>query len=89
MPPEQLDAVQKGARPDLAPWSNAETLLASLLDAVRMNTAVLVTANGGSAPEFTPTPRPGIPPKETAKKRLTDDQRRALDPRMRTIPREA
>lgn len=66
-------------------------LMASLLDAVRMQTAVLIAVNSdsGSTPTITPTPRPGIPPTTTSPKRLTDEQRRALDPRLRTKPREA
>jgi hypothetical protein len=87
--PEQLEAAQEGARPDLAPWSSVEMLLASLLDATRAQTSVLVASNGGSPMDLTPTPRPGIPPQTTSPKRLTDEQRRALDPRLRNEPREA
>lgn len=64
-------------------------LLASLLDSVRLNTATLVAVNGGSKPNIDPTPRPGIPPKQSGRRRLTDEQRRALDPRLRNEPREA
>jgi hypothetical protein len=66
-------------------------LLASLLDAVRLNTAVTVAAAGGKPGEFTPTPRPGIPPKNASAGRqsLTDEQRRVLDPRLREQPKEA
>jgi antitoxin (DNA-binding transcriptional repressor) of toxin-antitoxin stability system len=80
----------EGARPDLGRWSNLEMLTAALLDAVRANTSVLVAANGGTPLDLTPTPRPGIPPtKSTGRRRLTDEQRRAIDPRLRTEPREA
>lgn len=65
-------------------------LLAAVLDAVRMNTQVLAAANGGKPAEFKPTPRPGIPPeKSSGPKRLTDEERRALDPRLRNEPQEA
>jgi hypothetical protein len=53
---------------------------------------VLVAANGGKPGEFTPTPRPGVPPKSAATKQkrgLTDEQRRALDPRLRNQTQEA
>lgn len=84
------DAPAGESRPDLAPWSGAEMLLAAVLDAVRMNTNVLVAANGGKPGDFKPTPRPGIPPeKSSGPRRLTDEERRALDPRLRTEPQEA
>lgn len=88
--PEQLAAATSADyRPDLAPWSSLEMLTASLLDAVRMNTAALIAVNGGSQPSVDPTPRPGIPPKQDGRTRLSEEQRRALDPRMRNQPREA
>ncbi|MFD0276176.1 hypothetical protein ACFVHB_20045 [Kitasatospora sp. NPDC127111] len=88
--PEQREQAAQGARPDLAPWTGTELLLASLLDAVRVQTAVAVAAAGGKPKMPDPTPRPGIPPKNTTRRRLTDEQRRALDPRLRNEqPREA
>lgn len=63
-------------------------LMASVLDAVRLNTASMIAVNGGPQPHIDPTPRPGIPPKQS-RKRLTDEQRRALDPRIRNNSREA
>lgn len=86
--PEQLAEASEGARPDLAPWSGTEMLLASLLDSVRLNTAVLVAVNGGPKPDITLTPRPGVAPVQS-RRRLTTEERRALDPRTRTQPREA
>lgn len=72
-------------RPDLAPWTNTEVLIAGLKDEVTLLRMVTVAANGGKPGEFTPTPRPGIPPKSAQhpKSGLTDEQRRALDPRLR------
>ncbi|MFF3312465.1 hypothetical protein [Streptomyces sp. NPDC002952] len=72
-------------RPDLAPWTGTEVLLAGLKDEVTLLRMVMVAANGGKPGEFTPTPRPGIPPKsaQKSKRGLSDEQRRALDPRLR------
>lgn len=84
-PPEALEAAADEYRPDLGPWSHLEMLTAALLDAVRLETAVLVAVNGGSKPQITPTPRPGIPPQTTGPKRLTTEQKRAIDPRLRTM----
>jgi hypothetical protein len=90
IPVEQLTSGGAG-RPDLAPWSGTETLLAALKDEVTLLRMITVAANGGKPGEFTPTPRPGIPPKSAQTKRssLTDEQRRALDPRLRDQPKEA
>ncbi|MFF9525360.1 hypothetical protein ACF1DV_25775 [Streptomyces achromogenes] len=86
-----LERMSEGARPDLGQWSGVETLLAQVKDEVALLRHVLVAANGGKPGEFQPTPRPGIPPKSAAKQRkgLTDEQRRALDPRLRNQPKEA
>jgi hypothetical protein len=89
-PEDVAKEASEAARPDLGKWSNLEMLVAALLDSVRANTSVLVAANGSKPLDLTPTPRPGIPPtKPTGQRRLTDEQRRALDPRLRTEPREA
>ncbi|MFB7115739.1 hypothetical protein [Streptomyces sp. NPDC056291] len=89
-PAEVMERASEGARPDLAPWSGVETLLASLKDEVTLLRHITVAANGGKPGEFTPTPRPGIPPKSAQKRAgLTDEQRRALDPRLRNQPKEA
>ena len=76
-------------RPDKAPWSGVEIMLAIVRDEIRQNTNAAIAIAGGTPPEFTPTPRPGIPPKSAARKGLTDEQRRALDPRLRNQPKEA
>ncbi|MFJ9694943.1 hypothetical protein [Kitasatospora sp. NPDC101183] len=87
---EDRERLSHGARPDLAAWSGAELLLASVLDAIRAQTAVAIAAAGGTPTMPDPTPRPGIPPKTTTSRRLSDEQRRALDPRLRhEPPREA
>ncbi|MEU1254785.1 hypothetical protein ABZ445_16045 [Streptomyces chartreusis] len=88
---EELERTTDEWRPDLAPWSGAETLLATLKDEVVRLRHTLIAVNGGKPGEFIPTPRPGIPPKSAQKSRksLTDEQRRALDPRLRNQPKEA
>jgi hypothetical protein len=87
VPLADLERLSEDARPDLGQWSGAETLLAQVKDEVTLLRHVLVAANGGKPGEFSPTPRPGIPPKSAQKrKQLTDEQRRALDPRLRDKP---
>jgi hypothetical protein len=90
-PPEVMAQVSEDHRPDLAPWSGTEILLAGLKDEVRLLRLITTAAHGGNPGEFEPTPRPGIPPKSAQQKRqgLTTDQRAALDPRLRTSPKEA
>ncbi|MEU0858412.1 hypothetical protein ABZ352_23680 [Streptomyces griseofuscus] len=90
-PEADLEQVTADHRPDRAPWSGTEMLLAALTDEVRLLRMVTVAANGGKPGDFTPTPRPGIPPTSAPKqrKRLTDEQRAALDPRLRNQPKEA
>jgi hypothetical protein len=70
-------------RPDKAPWSAVEMLLAAIKDEVTLSRNAAIAIAGGKPGEFHPTPRPGIPPKSAARKGLTDEQRRALDPRLR------
>lgn len=91
IPLEEMERTTDEGRPDLAPWSGTETLLAAVKDEIRLLRITLLAVNGNKAPEFTPTPRPGIPPKSAHKTRqgLTDEQRRALDPRLRNQPKEA
>lgn len=91
IPAEELERATGEGRPDLAQWSGAEVLLASVKDEVRLLRMVMVAANGGKPGEFEPTPRPGIPPKsaQTERRGLTDEQRAALDPRLRNQPKEA
>jgi hypothetical protein len=77
----------KDARPDLGQWSGTETLLASVKDELTLLRMVIVAANGGKPGDFDPTPRPGIPPKSAQQRTgLTDEQRRAIDPRLRNEP---
>lgn len=89
IPEEEMSKASEDARPDLAPWSGVEVLLSKVLDEVTLNRYTAIAAAGGTPPEFTPTPRPGVPPKSAKKSRLSDEQRRALDPRLRSQPKEA
>lgn len=87
--PEQMAEASDDYRPDLAPWSGVETLLAQVKDEVTRLRHTLIAVNGGKPGEFTPTPRPGVPPKRQQKyRRLTDAQKAALDPRLRNQPKE-
>ncbi|WP_237518840.1 hypothetical protein [Streptomyces sp. SID5910] len=84
-----MDKAADEARPDLAPWSSAETLLAQVKDELVRVRHTLIAVNGGKPGEFVPTPRPGVPPKRKQKyRRLSGDQRAALDPRLRSQPKE-
>ncbi|WP_432158641.1 MULTISPECIES: hypothetical protein [unclassified Streptomyces] len=88
LPTEDIDRASTDYRPDRAAWSGTEMLLAALKDEVRLLRMVTTAAHGGKPGEFEPTPRPGIPPKSARAGRnpLTDEQRRALDPRLRDQP---
>lgn len=77
-------------RPDLGQWSALEMLLAAIKDELMLNRLVAIAAAGGKPGEFVPTPRPGIPPRSAQRAgRMTDEMRRALDPRLRDQPMEA
>jgi hypothetical protein len=86
---EDMERARSDHRPDKAPWSSVELLLADVKDAVRQNTSAVIACAGGKPGPFTPTPRPGYPP-TSAGRRLSDEQRRAIDPRLRNQqPKEA
>lgn len=66
-----------------APWSQSDMLMGTLIDEIRALRHAYVVAHTGKgsvpkAPE--PLPRPGVKRRKT---RLTDDQRKMLDPRLR------
>lgn len=86
--PAPVDGAPSDYRPDLAPWSSVEMLLAAVRDELVLSRNAAIAIAGGKPAEFHPTPRPGIPPK-SVRKGLTDEQRRALDPRLRNQPKEA
>lgn len=85
--PDEL-AASGEYRPDLGQWSSMEMLLAVLRDELVLTRHVAIAAAGGKPPEFVPMSRPGIPPKSAQKSVMTDDMRRALDPRLRDQPTE-
>ena len=83
IPADALAKQSGDADPAAAPWSHDQMLAASQLDTLRLILHVLLAANGGTPGKPpAPTVRPGV---AGAKKprRLTADQRRLLDPRMR------
>lgn len=85
--PEQLASAATGDyRPDEAPWSSVAILLASIKDEITLSRHVAISAAGGKPPKFTPTARPGVPSTSITPKRLSDEQRRAIDPRLRNQP---
>jgi hypothetical protein len=87
IPADVLTSQSSDADPAAAPWSHDQMLAASQLDVLRLILHVLLAANGGNPGKPpAPTARPGV---AGAKKprRLTAEQRRLLDPRMRA-PKE-
>lgn len=70
-----------------ARWSSEEMLLAGVLDAVNRLTWVYGTAHGAKSPAPAPLRRPGAGPVRH-RSRLTPEQRRRLDPRLRTGQQE-
>ncbi|MET9959330.1 hypothetical protein ABZ128_09610 [Streptomyces sp. NPDC006326] len=87
--PAELEQASGEHRPDLAQWSALEMLLATIRDEIVLSRHVAIAAAGQKPGEFQPMPRPGIPPKSAQKRGMTDEQRRALDPRLRDQPTEA
>lgn len=84
---QMSDAEIKNAASDADPsqgqWSHQEMLIASLVDAVRINTFALRRLNGDKkAPAPDPVPRPGVKPKGQ-KRRLTPEQTAAVLRRIR------
>ncbi|MFD4234306.1 hypothetical protein [Streptomyces sp. NPDC058542] len=89
IPDDVMAQASDDYRPDKAQWSRLETLVVELKDQVILSRNFAIAAAGGTPPEFSPTPRPGVPPTSTTRKGLTDEQRRAIDPRLRNQPKEA
>jgi len=68
-------------------WSGMETLLAALVDEVRMNTWVYVQAHSDKRVERpTPIRRPGLPARRERRMSLADAQ--MIDPRLRGLSEE-
>jgi hypothetical protein len=91
MTDEELTEWSAGGDPAKGRWSSLEMLIAALLDEVRRFEHMYVSAHvkkGQSGPAPAPVPRPGISQKTPARRRsrLTDEQRRMLDPRLRLVP---
>lgn len=89
----EIDACSEGADPEKGRWSATDMLLASLVDEVRRFEHLYLSAHvdkgkAGKAPE--PLPRPGVSKtRKPRRSRLTDAQRRMMDPRLRAVPDEA
>ncbi len=78
-----LDDLPEG-KPEEAPWSKLEMLLATAIDelrALRHAYTVVHSPKGSSGKSPEPVPRPGY--KRRRKSRLTQEQRKMLDPRLR------
>jgi hypothetical protein len=90
MTDEELEEQANAADPEAGRWSSLEMLLAALYDEVRRFEHLYVSAHtkkgqAGKAPP--PLPRPGVSRRPKRRQsRLTDEQRRILDPRLRLVP---
>jgi len=74
-----------GADPSKSAWSTAETLLAVLIDEIRVGNWMYASAHTDrtlSRPE--PLARPGVRSRRLRRLSLADA--RAIDPRLRTLP---
>lgn len=84
--PEIAEQQAQNSNPEQGPWSFMEMLLASLIDEIRNYKWMYLSAHSerdpGPPPE--PMPRPGVKVKQ--RRKLTDEQRRMLDPRLRAVP---
>lgn len=87
---DELEASGEGADPAKGRWSSLEMLMASVIDELRALQYLYVSAHvaqgqAGKPPE--PVARPGVVKRKrkTRQSRLTDEQRRILDPRLRVI----
>ncbi|MFJ6237937.1 hypothetical protein ACIQH0_28105 [Streptomyces griseus] len=89
VPDDVMAQASNNYRPDKGQWSRLETLVAQLTDEVIRGRNATIAVAGGTPPEFVPTPRPGVPPASAPRRGLTDEQRRAIDPRLRNQPKEA
>lgn len=95
MTDEELAERSKGSDPAKGRWSSSEMLLAGIIDELRSFHYGYVSAHvkkgqAGKPPE--PLPRPGVARsggRKPRRSRLTDEQRRILDPRLRVIDGEA
>ena len=89
----EIDACSESADPEKGRWSATDMLLASLVDEVRRFEHLYLSAHvdkgkAGKAPE--PLPRPGVrKTRKPRRSRLSDAQRRMMDPRLRAVPDEA
>lgn len=90
MPPEELEELSRDTDAAKGRWSAEEMLLASVVDEIRVLQHLYVSAHakqGQAGKPPAPLPRPGVRrgAPRPRKPRLTDEQRRMLDPRLRVI----
>ncbi len=85
MPDTQVKDMSQAADPARGQWSQAEMLLALLVDAVRnlTYTTVRLQAGGKAGKPPQPVPRPGVKPRTPRKKPLNAEQRELLFRRIR------
>ena len=91
---EELEERGEGSDPAKGRWSSADMLLAGITDELRTLQHLYVSAHvkaGQAGPAPQPVPRPGVAKRDRKQRRsrLTDEQRRILDPRLRVIKGEA
>jgi hypothetical protein len=80
----EIKSTAAEADPSQGQWTHLEMLIASLVDAVRINTFTLRRLNGDKrAQPPDPVPRPGVKPKGQKRRRLTTEQTAAVLRRIR------
>lgn len=94
MTDEQLAERSEGRDPAKGRWSSSEMLLAAAVDEIRTLQYLYVSAHskqGQAGKPPAPMPRPGVKRGAPRRRRprLTEEQRRMLDPRLRVIDGEA
>lgn len=92
LPEGELEEHTRQADPAKGQWSSADMLLASVVDELRSLQYLYVASHvkqGQAGKPPLPVPRPGVTSvRKPRRSRLTDAQRRMLDPRLRVVPDE-
>jgi hypothetical protein len=86
---EELEERGRAADPAKGRWSATDMLLAGITDELRTLQHLYVSAHvkaGQAGPAPQPVPRPGVAKgRRVRRSRLTEEQRRILDPRLRVV----
>jgi len=82
--PEAAGVAADPADPADSPWSPLEMLAATIVDELRILRWAYGTAHGGKAPAPSPLRRPGTG--SAPRKRMAEEMRRRIDPRLRAVP---